>query len=130
MDEQKNIFVGRRKTSVARVRIKPGSGQYMVNGKPADDYFRRQTLGIVIRQPLTLVTDPGKYDVFVTVHGGGWSGQAGATRMALSRALVFANDNWRKDLKKAGFLTRDPRQVERKKYGHRKARKSYQFSKR
>jgi small subunit ribosomal protein S9 len=124
------IFIGRRKTSIARILIKEGSGNFTVNGMPADTYFRRKTLGLIIRQPLQLVEGIAKFDVSANVSGGGWSGQAGALRMGISRGLVEYNENWRGNLKKAGFLTRDSRKVERKKYGRKKARKSFQFSKR
>lgn len=130
MSETRQIFIGRRKSSVARVSIESGDGKFMVNGMPADDYFRRKTLGLVIRQPINLVTDINKYNINVNVQGGGWSGQAGAVRLGLARALNSLNESWRPELKKIGYLTRDSRKVERKKYGKKKARKSFQFSKR
>lgn len=125
-----DIFIGRRKSSIARVIMKAGSGKITVNGKPADEHLRRKTLGLIIRQPLQLVGAETKYDISARIVGGGWSGQAGALRLGISRGLVFMNEQWRSSLKKAGFLTRDSRIVERKKYGKKKARKSFQFSKR
>ncbi|QSX07455.1 30S ribosomal protein S9 [Alkalibacter rhizosphaerae] len=121
---------GRRKTSVARVRILPGSGKFVVNKKDLDDYFGMETLKVIAKQPLTLTDTLDKFDVIVNVHGGGFTGQAGAIRHGISRALLKADENLRGDLKKAGFLTRDARMTERKKYGLKKARKASQFSKR
>lgn len=121
---------GRRKTSVARVWVKLGKGQIIVNGKEADQYFPRPTLQAVIRQPIQIAGRERELDVVCTVAGGGLSGQAGALRHGLSRALVAYEPDLRPVLKKAGFLTRDPRVVERKKYGRMKARRSFQFSKR
>jgi small subunit ribosomal protein S9 len=121
---------GRRKTSVARVFLKPGSGKITVNGKAFDEYFERAILRQIILQPIELVNGTGKYDLFITVTGGGKTGQAGAVRHGLARALVSYNPEYRKRIKAEGFLTRDPRMVERKKPGKPKARKSPQFSKR
>ncbi len=121
---------GRRKTSVARVWLKPGNGNITINKLPADEYFRRGTLGLIVRQPLEYVGKLENYDVAVNVCGGGWSGQAGAVRMGIARCLVLANENDKKALRTGGFLTRDARKVERKKPGQKKARKKFQFSKR
>ena len=121
---------GRRKTSVARVNLAPGNGQITINDKPADVYFPRETLRMVIRQPIDLAGITGKYDVQVKVAGGGLSGQAGAVRHGIARAIVDMNSDLRLRLKKEGFLTRDPREKERKKYGQKGARKRFQFSKR
>ncbi len=121
---------GRRKTSVARVRLVPGSGNVTINKREIENYFGLETLITTVNQPLVLTNTKNSYDVLVNVHGGGLSGQAGAIRHGISRALLKADETLRGDLKKAGFLTRDPRMVERKKYGLKKARKSPQFSKR
>ncbi len=122
---------GRRKTSVARVwLISPGKGEINVNGKDINEYFQRETLKMVIRQPLELTDLLNEFDIKINVKGGGPSGQAGAIRHGISRALLQFNADLRPVLKKAGFLTRDPRMVERKKYGLKKARKRPQFSKR
>jgi small subunit ribosomal protein S9 len=121
---------GRRKTSVARVTMTPGNGQITVNKKPADDYFPRETLRMVIRQPIELAGITGKYDVFALVNGGGLTGQAEALRHGISRAIVDMNGDLRSRIKKEGFLRRDPREKERKKYGQKGARKRFQFSKR
>lgn len=121
---------GRRKTSVARVSMMPGNGQITVNNKPADVYFPRETLRMVIRQPIELAGITGKYDIKAKVTGGGPSGQAGAVKHGISRAIVDMNSDFRGKLKKEGFLTRDPREKERKKYGQKGARKRFQFSKR
>lgn len=121
---------GRRKRSVARVRLLPGSGNVTINKRDLEDYFNFETLRVIVREPLTLTENLDKYDVVVTVNGGGFTGQAGAIRHGISRALLKADDELRPVLKKAGFLTRDPRMVERKKYGLKKARKAPQFSKR
>ncbi|MGQ9631236.1 MAG: 30S ribosomal protein S9 [bacterium] len=121
---------GRRKTSVARVRLIAGDGKIEVNGQPLDKYFGRKTLQAMVRQPLEATATQGKIDVFVKVEGGGISGQAGAIRHGISRALVKMDEHMRPPLKRAGFLTRDPRMVERKKYGQPGARKRFQFSKR
>jgi small subunit ribosomal protein S9 len=121
---------GRRKTSSARVFLKPGKGVVTINGKTADDYLRRMQSRMVILQPFDTLTQNGKFDVKVTVAGGGESGQAGAIRLGIARALTALNPEFRPALKKAGFLTRDPRMVERKKYGLAGARRRYQYSKR
>ena len=127
----KNLYAtGRRKTSVARVWLAQGSGKIMVNHQPIEEYFRRGTLGLIVRQPLEYVGKLEKFDVNITVNGGGWSGQAGAIRMGIARCLVQADENDKKTLRQGGFLTRDARQVERKKPGQKKARKKFQFSKR
>ena len=120
----------RRKTSVARVVMTPGSGEITVNKKPADSYFPRETLRMVIRQPIELAGITGKYNVQATVTGGGLTGQAGALRHGIARAIVDMNSDLRVRLKKEGFLMRDPREKERKKYGQKGARKRFQFSKR
>jgi len=121
---------GRRKNAVARVWIKPGMGRIVVNGKEEKIYFARPVLRMILRQPLIAANRDGQFDVTVTVAGGGLSGQAGAVRHGISRALVAYEPGLRAVLKPGGFLTRDPRAVERKKYGHPKARRSFQFSKR
>jgi len=121
---------GRRKTSVARVWIKPGSGNIIINRQPINEYFRRQTLELIVRQPLEHVGLLANYDIIANVSGGGWSGQAGAVKMGIARCLVKTDDKMKKTLREAGFLTRDAREVERKKPGQKKARKKYQFSKR
>ena len=121
---------GRRKTSVARVALIPGNGQITVNEKPADVYFPRETLRMIIRQPIELAGITGKYDITAKVTGGGLSGQAGALRHGIARAIVDMNSDLRVRLKKEGFLRRDPREKERKKYGQKGARKRFQFSKR
>ena len=121
---------GRRKESVARVWLKPGTGVMTVNGRALDDYFGRQTSKMVINQPLEVLEQVGKLDITVNVRGGGLSGQAGAIRHGLARALCVWNPEFRQAMKKAGFLTRDARVVERKKYGQPGARRRFQFSKR
>ena len=121
---------GRRKSSVARVSLVAGSGKIVVNKRSIDDYFSLETLKTIVRQPLALTETVEKFDVLVTVHGGGTTGQAGAIRHGISRALLEADADYRPSLKKAGFLTRDSRMKERKKYGLKKARKAPQFSKR
>ena len=122
---------GRRKKAIARVRLIPtGKGDIVVNGLSIDEYFPLETMKIIIRQPLELVGATKKYDIAVNVYGGGLSGQAGAIRHGIARALVLHEEKFRPELKKAGFLTRDPRMKERKKYGLKKARKAPQFSKR
>ena len=121
---------GRRKHSVARVRVYPGSGTITINGRSIDDYFGLETLKLIVRQPLALAEIENKFDIVVRVAGGGVSGQAGAIRHGLSRALLQYDENLRTTLKKAGFLTRDPRMKERKKYGLKAARRAPQFSKR
>jgi small subunit ribosomal protein S9 len=121
---------GKRKDAVARVWVKPGSGRITVNDRPVEVYFARPVLQMIIQQPLQLVNRATQYDVVVTVAGGGLSGQAGAVRHGLSKALTHYEPDLRPPLKREGFLTRDPRVVERKKYGKKKARRSFQFSKR
>ena len=121
---------GRRKSSVARVRMYPGSGMITINGRDIDDYFGLETLKLIVRQPLALTDNVNKYDIVCTVAGGGVSGQAGAIRHGIARALLQVSDELRPELKKAGFLTRDPRMKERKKYGLKAARRAPQFSKR
>ncbi len=121
---------GRRKTSSARVYLKPGKGVVSINGKKADDYLTRLQSRMVIMQPLELLQQTGKFDLRVVVSGGGESGQAGAIRHGVTRALVLFNPEFKAELKKAGFVTRDPRMVERKKYGKHGARRSGQYSKR
>jgi len=130
MATQANITVGRRKEAVARVRLTPGTGTITVNGRSMDEYFGRETSKMILVEPLKLVDQMGKLDVAVNAAGGGLSGQAGAIRHGISRALCDLNPEWRPILKKAGFLTRDARAVERKKYGRPGARKRFQFSKR
>ncbi|HHX67570.1 MAG: 30S ribosomal protein S9 [Miniphocaeibacter sp.] len=124
------LGTGRRKTSVARVRLVPGNGQFIINKRPIDEYFDFDTLRVIAKEPLVLTENLGGYDVFVNVKGGGYTGQAGAIRHGVARALLEVDPELRPTLKRAGFLTRDPRKVERKKYGFKKARKSPQFSKR
>lgn len=121
---------GRRKTSVARTRLYKGSGQIVVNGRPLEDYFPRPTLRMIVRQPLKLVKLEDKFDIKVNVDGGGMTGQAEAVRHGISRALLDYDPELRPILKKAGFLTRDPRAKERKKYGQKGARARFQYSKR
>jgi small subunit ribosomal protein S9 len=130
MATQAQITVGRRKEAVARVRLVPGTGNVTINGRTMDEYFGRETSKMILIEPLKLVDQLGKVDVFVNTNGGGLSGQAGAIRHGISRALVDLNAEFRPLLKKAGFLTRDARAVERKKYGQPGARKRFQFSKR
>ena len=119
---------GRRKKAIARVRLVPGSGTININKRSIEDYFGLDTLKLIINQPLNLTNTAGKYDVFVNVKGGGLTGQAGAIRHGIARALVVADANLKTELKKAGYLTRDPRMKERKKYGLKKARRAPQFS--
>ena len=121
---------GRRKSSVARVRVYPGSGSITVNGKDIDQYFGLETLKLIINQPFEITGTMGKFDIVANVAGGGLSGQAGAIRHGVARALLLADETYRAPLKKAGFLTRDPRMKERKKYGLKAARRAPQFSKR
>ena len=121
---------GRRKTSVAKVRLVPGDGKVVINGRPMEEYFGLKTLELIVRQPLVLTEMNDKYDVIVGVKGGGTTGQAGAIRHGITRALMQLDDGLRPALKKAGFVTRDPREKERRKYGLKKARKASQFSKR
>ena len=122
--------VGRRKKAIARVRLIPGDGKIVINGRDIDNYFGLETLKMTVRQPLALTSLEGRYDVLVNVCGGGLSGQAGAIRHGISRALIKADPELRPAVKKAGFLTRDPRMNERKKYGLKAARRAPQFSKR
>lgn len=124
------LGTGRRKTSVARVILRPGSGNYTVNKRSLENYFPFEVLRTIVNQPLVEIDEVGKYDLKINVRGGGPSGQAEAVRHGIARALIEANPEFRPALKKAGFLTRDPRMVERKKYGRRKARRRFQFSKR
>ena len=121
---------GRRKSSVARVRLIPGTGVITVNGRSLDDYFGLETLKLIVNQPFGVTATAGKFDVIALVNGGGFSGQAGAIRHGVARALLKADESYRPALKKAGFLTRDPRMKERKKYGLKAARRAPQFSKR
>ena len=121
---------GRRKKSVARVRLVPGNGNVVVNKRDIENYFGLETLRVIVNQPLVLTGTKDKFDVLVNVHGGGFTGQAGAIRHGIARALVKSDEALKSELKKAGFLTRDSRMKERKKYGLKKARKASQFSKR
>lgn len=121
---------GRRKNAVARVRLVPGDGQIIINKRDINEYFDLETLKLIVKQPLVLTETLSRYNVLATVHGGGFNGQAGAIRHGISRALLEADLEYRTPLKRAGFLTRDPRMVERKKYGLKKARRAPQFSKR
>jgi small subunit ribosomal protein S9 len=130
MADQRFYATGRRKSSVARVWIKPGTGEFVVNKRSLDEYFGRETSKMIVRQPFELTDNSGKFDVFVNVCGGGASGQAGAIKHGITRALLIADADLRGVLKKAGFITRDSRVVERKKYGRAGARRSFQFSKR
>lgn len=128
--EQRFYATGKRKTAVARVWLKPGTGQVTINKKPMDSYMDRETCKMVVFQPLVLTGTFGKLDVSVNVYGGGISGQAGAIRHGISKALLEFNPEYREVLKRAGFITRDPRCKERKKYGLRSARARFQYSKR
>lgn len=130
MPELKYYGTGRRKKSIARVFLSPGSGVITINGRDIDEYFGQETLKVIIRQPLDAVGLIGKYDVKATVRGGGYTGQAGAIRHGIARALLEEHESNRPVLKKEGYLTRDPRMKERRKYGLKKARKAPQFSKR
>ena len=130
MAEQKFYATGRRKTSVARVWMKPGTGEITINKRTMDEYFGRPTSKMVVRQPLELTDNIGKFDINVNVCGGGPSGQAGAIKHGITKALLEVDPELRASLKKAGFITRDSRIKERKKYGKRGARRSFQFSKR
>ena len=127
---QRFYGTGRRKEASARVYLSPGSGKITINGREADEYFRRDSLLLLLNQPFEVTETVEKYDVWVRVRGGGMTGQAGAVKHGISRALLLTSDDLRAPLKKAGFLTRDARKVERKKYGQPKARKRFQFSKR
>ena len=122
--------VGRRKKAIARVRLIPGEGNIIINKRELDNYFGLETLKTVVRQPMALTETTGRFDVIVNVHGGGYTGQAGAIRHGIARALVKADEELKPAIKKAGFLTRDPRMKERKKYGLKAARRAPQFSKR
>jgi len=130
MATQTNYGTGRRKSSAARVFLKPGKGAIIVNGKPLDEFFGRQTSRMIVRQPLELTKMTEKFDVNVTVEGGGMTGQAGAIRLGIARALVEYDEAMKSPLRKAGFMTRDAREVERKKVGLHKARRATQYSKR
>jgi len=122
--------IGRRKTSIARVYLAAGKGDITINDKQLDEYFPSEILRTIVKQPLTLLNEDGKYDIKANVDGGGFKGQAEALRLAISRSLIQIDGEFRSPLKKEGFLTRDSRMVERKKYGRRKARRRFQFSKR
>ena len=130
MASAKFYGTGRRKKSVARVYLNPGTGKITINKRDIDEYFGLDTLKVIVRQPLAATETEGKFDVLVNVHGGGYTGQAGAIRHGIARALLEADPEFRPALKKAGYLTRDPRMKERKKYGLKKARRAPQFSKR
>ena len=130
MSEERYYATGKRKTAVARVWLMPGDGNITINKRHIDDYLKRETAKMVIRQPLELTETLGKYDIYVNVRGGGISGQAGAIKHGISKALLEVNPDFRLLLKKAGFLTRDSRVKERKKYGQPGARKRFQYSKR
>jgi small subunit ribosomal protein S9 len=127
---QHNYGTGRRKSSAARVFLRKGSGSIVVNGKPLDEFFGRETSRMIVRQPLELTQNIEKFDVLATVEGGGTTGQAGAIRLGIARALVEYDESLKGELRKAGFMTRDAREVERKKVGLHKARRATQFSKR
>ena len=129
-NKQRAYATGKRKNSIARVWIKRGSGSITINGKALDMYFARPVLQMIVNQPLNVIDGEGGYEIMATVKGGGLSGQAGAIRHGISKALSLYDVSLRPALKKVGFITRDSRVVERKKYGHRKARRSFQFSKR
>ena len=130
MANTKNYGTGRRKSSVARVYLVPGTGRITINKRDIDEYFGLDTLKVIVRQPLVATETSDKFDVLVNVKGGGYTGQAGAIRHGISRALLTVDEDYRPVLKKAGFLTRDPRMKERKKYGLKAARRAPQFSKR
>ncbi|MBI2088775.1 MAG: 30S ribosomal protein S9 [Deltaproteobacteria bacterium] len=130
MPEKVYYATGRRKTSVARVFLREGKGSVRINDRPLNDYFGRETARMIVLQPFEVIQSAGNYDAEVNVTGGGISGQAGAIRHGITRALLQVNPDYRSPLKKAGFVTRDPRAVERKKYGRHKARKRPQYSKR
>ena len=129
-NKDRSYATGKRKNSIARVWLKKGEGKISINGKTLDKYFTRPVLQMIVNQPLETIQSTGTYDIMATVSGGGLSGQAGALRHGISKALTFYDSELRPALKKVGFLTRDPRVVERKKSGLAKARRSYQFSKR
>jgi small subunit ribosomal protein S9 len=126
----RTTFTGRRKSSIARARIARGSGQFILNGRPLEDYFPTEKLRAQVLEPFEVLEQSGQWDVRARLNGGGTTGQAGALRLALARALVEEDESWRAPLKAAGLLTRDARKVERKKYGLKKARRAPQFSKR
>ena len=128
--ETKFYGTGRRKNAIAKVWLKPGTGNISINKRELSEYFGKKTLEMIVKQPLDLTSTAAKYDVIASVHGGGISGQAGAVRHGISRALVQADSELRPALKAAGFMTRDPRMKERRKYGLKKARKASQFTKR
>lgn len=130
MEKVQYIGTGRRKSAIARIRLVPGDGKITINKRDIDKYFGLETLKVIVRQPLNLTGNLNRFDAIVNVHGGGFTGQAGAIRHGISRALVRADLELKSELKKAGFLTRDSRMVERKKPGLKKARKASQFSKR
>jgi len=130
MAQLQHIATGRRKTSVARVRLVSGEGQVIINNRSLTEYFGKKTLEMIVKQPLVLTNTAGRFNVLARVEGGGITGQAGAIRMGIARALIKADSGMRGVLKKAGFLTRDPRMKERKKYGLKGARRAPQFSKR
>ena len=130
MAKAKYYGTGRRKSSIARVYLVPGTGKVIINKRNMDDYFGLETLKLIVRQPLVITDTVDKFNVLVNVRGGGFTGQAGAIRHGISRALLHADQDYRPSLKKAGFLTRDPRMKERKKYGLKAARRAPQFSKR
>ena len=130
MATNQNYGTGRRKSSTARVFLRKGSGTITVNERPLDEFFGRQTARMIVRQPLELTQSTDKFDIMVTVEGGGTTGQAGAIRLGIARALVEYDESLKGDLRKAGFMTRDAREVERKKVGLHKARRATQFSKR
>jgi small subunit ribosomal protein S9 len=130
MDKVQYYGTGRRKKSIARVRLLPGSGEISINSRSINDFFGLETLKVIVRQPLMLTDTNSKFDVVCKVVGGGYTGQAGAIRHGIARALLKVDEELRGSLKKAGYLTRDPRMKERKKYGLKKARKAPQFSKR
>ena len=127
---QQNYGTGRRKSSTARVFLRKGQGKIVVNGRPLDEFFGRETSRMIVRQPLVLTKTSDQFDISVTVEGGGITGQAGAIRLGIARSLVEYNESLKPELRKAGFMTRDAREVERKKVGLHKARRATQFSKR
>ena len=130
MATEKYYGTGRRKSSVARVYVMPGTGNITINKRDIDDYFGLETLKVIVRQPLETIGATDKFDIKISVHGGGYTGQAGAIRHGIARALLTVDADYRPVLKKAGYLTRDPRMKERKKYGLKSARRAPQFSKR
>jgi len=130
MKQKQKIITGRRKTAIARIRVKPGTGKILCNGVDYKDYFKRKTLAAVVLKPLEATGKTSQYDILANLSGGGLSGQAGALRYSIARAIDDLTPSLRKTLKSQGLLTRDSRKVQRKLYGHKKARKSFQFSKR